>query len=273
MDAALGSVAGAVIWNATDAPVTVKLKVRVSPTAATVIVAVPAVTGVTVVVAVPVASVVNVVAPSVTPPAPLVVSVTVCPASPAPPAPLTTMVNVALPPPITRLDADDETVIVAPVMRIGICVDLPLAVAVIVAVRLVGLVDPAENVTLALPEASLTAELTVRKPVSAEKLTVTPDTAALAASTTVAVIVVVLLLSDRTLVDDALRLIAAAVGVGVVPVGGVVVDDPEPLLPPHAVNMTASIHDAAIQPAFERFLITRAPRASSTGRARARSFL
>ncbi len=188
---------------------------------------------------VPVASVVPVAGDSVTLPVPAAVSVTVWPDSATPEALLTTTDSVVVDPPTTSDEAPDDTVTVVPAMRIGICVDLPLAVAVIVAVRVVAFETPDENVTVALPVESLLTELAVRKPVSAENVTGTPDTAAFDASVTTAVIVVVVLLSDATLVDDAPRLMAAAVGTGT---GVAAVGELLELLPPppHAVSRLSS---------------------------------
>ena len=103
-------------------------------------------------------------------------------------------------------------------MTIGICVVLPLAVAVIVAVRVAGLVVPEVKVIVALPVESVTAEAALSSPVSAENVTVMPGRAALEPSTTVAAIVDVVLLSDATLVADALRLTSATVDPVVMPV-------------------------------------------------------
>jgi hypothetical protein len=129
------------------------------------------------------------------------------------------------------------TVSVDPVMRIGICAVLPLAVATIVAVRVVAF-DPDEKLTTALPVESLTALDAVSRPLSTEKVTVTPETAAFDASTTVAVTVAVPLLSEATVVVDADRLIAAAVATGVTGVTGV--DDELEPPPPQAASNEVS---------------------------------
>jgi hypothetical protein len=213
--------------------------VRVSPTDVTVRVTVPLVAGATVVVKVPVESVVPVDAPSVTVPVPACVTVTVCPGRTAAETLLTVTVRVAALPPTMSDEADEASVTVDPLMRIGICVDLPLAVAVMVAVRVVGFDEPEEKVTVALPVESLTTEPVDRKPVSAENVTVTPATAAFDVSTTVAVIVEVVLLSAATVVGLAPRLIAAAVATGVVVTGVVVVELPDPP-PPQAPSSANS---------------------------------
>ncbi len=145
-------------------------------------------------------------------------------------------------------------------MRIGIWVDLPLAVAVIVAVRLLGFELPEENVTVALPDTSDRAEPSERNPVSAENAMVTPETAALAASTTVAVMVVVVLLSDATLVCEALRLMAAAAGGGVTTGGGVVVVPDPP--PPQALKMLETINTTKSQTILDEILFTCTPTAT-----------
>ena len=128
-------------------------------------------------------------------------------------------------------------------MRMGICELLPLAVAVIVAVRVVAFAAPDENVAVAWPDVSLTAELTERKPVSAENVIGTLATAALFASVTVAVIVTDALLSLATFVAEVLNVIAEAVGVvGVVGVVDVPVDvelDPPPP-PPQAARISSN---------------------------------
>ncbi len=77
IDDAEGSTDGAVIWKAVEAPETEYANVRVSPSVATVTVAVPAVLAVTTEVKVPVVSVVPVAGESVTLPGPDVVRVTV----------------------------------------------------------------------------------------------------------------------------------------------------------------------------------------------------
>jgi len=106
-----------------------------------------------------------------------------------------------------------------------------------VAVRFVAFA-PDENVTVALPDASLTALDALRNPLSAENVTVTPETAALEELTTVAVMVAVLLLSEATEVAEVLTLIAAAVGTGVTGVTGV--DEfPDPP-PPQALSSANS---------------------------------
>lgn len=221
----------------------------------------PAVPAVTTEEKVPVASVTPVVGASVTTPVPEVLRVTVCPDSTDPEALFNVTVRVALLPPMTSDDAVEATVTVAPEMRIGICVDLPLAVAVIVAVRLLGFVVPEENVTVALPDVSDTAEPSERNPVSAENAMVTPETAALAASTTVAVRVVVVLLSDATLVCEALRLMAAAAGGGVITGGGVVdvVLDPPP---PQALKALETINTTKSQTILDEILFTCTPTAT-----------
>ena len=254
-EAPVGSEAGAVIWNATEAPVTVYEKVLVSPKEVIVSVTVPGAPGVTTDVNVPVASVVPLSGASVTLPVPAAVMVTAWPDNTEPEALFTVTDSVALAPPTTSDDAVEATVTVAPVMRIGICVDLPLAVAVIVAVRLAGFEDPEEKVTVALPDASETAEPSERNPVSAENAMLTPATAALAASTTVAVMVVVVLLSDATLVCEALRLMAAAAGGGMTTGGGVVDVVPDPP-PPQALNRLETISTTKSQTNLDEILFT-----------------
>ena len=152
---------------------------------------------------------------------------------------LTTTFNVTGVEPTTSEVALVETVAVAPAIVIGICVEMPLAVAVIVAVLVATFVVPDENVTTALPVASLVADDADKIPVSAENVMGTPDTTALDALITVAVIVTVVLLSDATEVDDALSEIAAAVGAGVTGVTGVVVELPDPP-PPQALKSANS---------------------------------
>ena len=172
----------------------------------------------TVVVKVPVESVVPLAAPSVTTPVPLGAMVTAWAPRTAPAPLASTMVNVAGELPTTSDVADEVTVTVAPAMTMGICVVLPLAVAVIVAVRVAGFVVPDENVTVAFPVESVTAEPTLSTPVLAEKVTVTPGRAALEPSSTIAEMVEVVLLSDATVVAEALRLTSATVAPVVMPV-------------------------------------------------------
>ena len=169
-------------------------------------------------------------------------------------------VSVAFGPPTNNELVVVVTVKVDPVIRTGICELLPLAVATIVAVRVLALLVPAEKVTVALPDASLTVLDALRKPLSAENVTGTPDTAALEVLTTVAVIVAELLLSDATEVRDELTLIAEADGVGGGGVVGVVVV-PEPP-PPHALNTVATNHKPTNVLTFDEILITRTPTAS-----------
>ena len=185
----------------------------------------------------PFVSVIPVVGVNRMPPVPALVNVTVCPGSAAPAPDLTLTVSVADVPPATSVDAVDVTVTVVPKIDIGICVERPLAVAVIVAVRVATLAVPEEKVTVALPVASLVAELAERKPVSAEKVIGTPAIAAFDESVTVAVIVVDALLSAGTLSVDADTLIAFATGV-VGPVGVVFVEFP----PPPQAAKVAMIH-------------------------------
>jgi len=229
--------AGDVIWKAdADTPVIVRVVVLVSPTPVAVMVTVPAVSGVTLVVKVPVESVVPVVAPSATVPVPLCVSVMVWFGNTALPLFLAITPNVAVEAPTVSALRLVVRVRVDPLMRIGSWELLPLAVATIVAVRVVALL-PAEKVTVALPLASLTALDALRKPVSTENVTATPGTAAFEALTTVAVTVAVVLLSEATEVAEAPRLIAAAVGAG--GKGVVVLLFPDPP-PPQALSSANS---------------------------------
>ena len=132
------------------------------------------------------------------------------------------------------------------------------AVAVIVAMRLLAFVVPDENVTCALPKASVVTVPEERIPVSAEKFTTTLGSAALAAESAVAVIVIVFELSDLTLVADAERLRALATGGG--GVAGVVVGVPDPP-PPHALRRVATNHKPHSDLTVEEILITRTPAA------------
>lgn len=147
----------------------------------------PPVPGVTVVVKVPVESVVPLAAPRVTVPIPAEATATDYPERTAPETLVTVTVNVAGLPPTASDVADEASVTVDLLMRMGICVDSPLAVAVMAAVRDGRFDEPDEKVAVALPVTSLTAELADKKPVSAEKAAVTPASAAFEESTTVAV--------------------------------------------------------------------------------------
>lgn len=142
--------------------------VRVKPTVTTVRVTAPAPVGVTVAVYVPAESVVPDAGESVTVPGPVDVIETTWFGITAPAPLFTTTVRFAGVEPTTSDVVLAETVAVAPAMVIGICVDFPLAVAVIVAVRVAMFVVPDENVTTALPDASLVTEEAESTPVSAE---------------------------------------------------------------------------------------------------------
>jgi hypothetical protein len=162
----------------------------------------------------------------------------VWPESVVPPEFFATTPSVAVDAPIDSDEVVVVTVSVEPVMPIGICAVLPLAVAMIVAVR-VAAFEPDENVTVALPVESLVALDRLSRPLSAENAIGTPDTAALDESVTVAVTVAVPVLSDDTVEADVDRLIAAAVGVGVTVVVVVVDDELDPP-PPQALNRANS---------------------------------
>jgi hypothetical protein len=211
--------------------------VRVSPTPTMVIVTEPAVSGVTVVVTVPFESVVAVDEENETEPVPDCENAIVWPLRTVPAKFLATTDRVVVEAPTVRELVPTVAVSVEPVTRTGICAVLPLAVATMVAVRVVGLL-PAEKVTVALPVASLTALDALRNPLSTENVIGTLATAPLLASTTVAVIVLVLLLSEATEVGEALTVTAAAVGGGVTGAVGVD-DDPEPP-PPQAASIEKS---------------------------------
>ena len=173
-----------------------------------------------------------------TEPVPDCVSVIVWPEIVVAPAFFATTASVVVVAPTVRAVACVVTVSVEPEILIGICDVTPLAVATMVAVRVVGLL-PEENVAVALPVASLTALDELRKPLSTANEMGTPVTAAFEELTTVAVTVTVVLLSDRTVDPDVLRLIAAATGVATTATGVVVVVvvllDPEPP-PPQAAR-------------------------------------
>ena len=132
-----------------DVGVMVYASVRVSPIAETVTVAPPGRRPDTVVTNCPLESVEPDATEKLTPPPPDWLSVTGIPDALFPPASLICTVRVVVDVPLSGNELmGDVTSTVEPLIRIGICVETPLALAVIVAVRVEMLVEPEEKPTL-----------------------------------------------------------------------------------------------------------------------------
>lgn len=182
---------------------TVKLLVAVAPTAATVTVTVPAVAPATETVSLPLASVVPLAGVSVTVPEPVWVSATVAPETGEPPASFAVIVSVAGDVPLASNEVPVAlNVSVEPTICTGSKAVAAPAVAVMVAVRLALLALPEEKIAVALPVASVVIVVVLSSPVSALRVIVAPDTAALLASTAVTVIVLEFELSELTVVGE-----------------------------------------------------------------------
>lgn len=96
----------------------------------------------------------------------------------------------------------EDTDSVEPEIWMGICALTP-AVAVIVAVRLAKLAVPDLNVKVAVPSAAVVTVDELIMPVSADRVTTIPESAAFVALSAVTVMVVEAVLSDGTDVEDA----------------------------------------------------------------------
>jgi hypothetical protein len=189
--------------NVDELDATVKLIDAVAPAAATVTVAVPAVTPATVTERIPFTSVVP--APGVrdTVPLPVWVSVTATFGIGEPPASFVVIVNVTGDVPFEGNDVPDavnETV--EPTIWTGSNAEAVPPAAVMVAVRLALLKVPEENVAVALPVASVVTVEVLRRPVSALKVILASGTIALVALTAVTVIVLEFELSDLIVVGE-----------------------------------------------------------------------
>ena len=215
--------------------------VAVAPKAAAVMFTVPAAVPVTVAMNLPLASVVPVDGVMVTLPPPVGVRVTAVPETRAPAEFFAVTVSViGERPSSVRVDPVDARVTVDPTICMGINADMAPEVAVIVAVRLIGL-EPAEKVTVALPVLSVVIVAAFRIPVSVVMFIARSGTKALEASMAVTVSVVASELSELTVGDEAAMVRDVAVVVVLVPVDS-------SLLPPQAArqqNMAKKINSNA----------------------------
>jgi hypothetical protein len=174
--------------------------VAVAPRAVAVMVTAPTAVPATVAVNAPLPLVVPVAGVMVTLPVPDGVSVTAVPETVLPPASFAVAVRVIVELPSSgSIVAEDVSVTVDPTICTGICFVAVPAVAVIVAVRLNGLL-PEEKVKVALPSLPVTAVGALKIPVSVPMVIVTPDRAALKVFNALTVIVEVVESSDFTVV-------------------------------------------------------------------------